>query len=456
MEDKNKKSILTEALTDYNEIMEAANLSAKNKLAEEFPEKFNQFLNEEKKKNKIAKESDKDSAKKIKESVITDKTNLNDESDMKNQAKETKEVANKNVVVDKTKKTLKEEFESNETMGDHSEFEEEGLNEFLTLDEIEAEIAKFSQGDEGEETDEETGEELDFPHDEETETPEEEEGESTEEEMLEKLVQLRDELNSVIDGLGGEGTGGEELGDEFSLDGEETGEEMGNEFGDETDVEIPDDEEINELLNQDSENEIEEAHGLSYSHRHSVAGRHLPDAAHLSKAELDQAPMQMQEANKRIKSLINENKELTKKVNTYKAKTEEINETVIKFKEAIGKYRKQLTEMAVFNTNIAHVNNILVNESLALTQEDKLRVINEFKSIGTITESQSKYKSILSEMTGTKKNITESVEDKLNTVINPSSKNKLDEVIEKTAYKNNEHIDKIKKLINYVERKNKF
>ena len=450
MEDKNKKSILTEALTDYNEIMEAANFTAKNKLAEEFPEKFNQFLNEEKKKNNIAKESDKDKAKKIKESVITDKTNLNDESDMKNQAKETKAVANKNVIVNKTKKTLKEEFESNEPMADHSEFEEEGLNEFLTLDEIEAEIAKFSQGDEGEET----GEELDFPHDEETETPEEEEGESTEEEMLEKLVQLRDELNSVIDGLGGEGAGEEET--EFSLDGEETGEEMGNEFGDETDVEIPDDEEINELLNQDSENEIEEAHGLSYSHRHSVAGRHLPNAAHLSKAELDQAPMQMQEANKRIKSLINENKELTKKVNAYKAKTEEINETVNKFKEAIGKYRKQLTEMAVFNTNIAHVNNLLVNESLALTQEDKLRVINEFKSIGTITESQSKYKSILSEMKSGKKNISESVEEKITTVIEASSKHKLDEVIEKTAYKNNEHIDKIKKLINYVERKNKF
>jgi len=455
MEDKIKKSVLTEALSDYNEIMEAANITAKNKLAEEFPEKFNQFLNEEKKKNKTAKESDKDSAEKNKESDKTDKTNLIDESDMKNQGKETKSVANKNVVVDKTKKTLKEEFESNEPMGDHSEFEEEGLNEFLTLDEIEAEIAKYSQGEEGVESlDAEAGEELDFPHDEEGETPEEEEGESTEEEMLEKLVQLRDELSSVIDGLGGEETGEEEA--EFSLDGEETGEEMGNDFGDESDVEIPDDEEINELLNQDSENEIEEAHGLSYSHRRSVAGRHTPDAAHLSKAELDQSPMQMQESSKRIKSLINENKELTKKVNIYKVKTEEINETVNKFKEAIGKYRKQLTEMAVFNTNIAHVNNILVNESLALTQEDKLRVINEFKSIGTITESQSKYKSILSEMTGSKKNITESVENKLNTVIEASSKHKLDEVIEKTAYKNDEHINKIKKLINYVERKNKF
>ena len=435
MEDKNKKSILTEALTDYNEIMEAANLTAKNKLAEEFPEKFNQFLNEEKKKNNIAKESDKDNAKKLKESVITDKTNLNDESDMKNQVKETKAVANKNVIVDKTKKTLKEEFESNEPMDNQDE-----LNEFLTLDEIEAEIAKYSQGNEESEFPEEGGEELGG---EETEFPEEGEmgEEEPEEDVLEKLVQLRDELNSVIGELGGEENGEEEL----SLDGDETGEEMGNEFGDESGIEIPDDEEINELLNQDSENEIEESHGLSYSHRHSVAGRHLPDAAHLSKAELDQAPMQMQEANKRIKSLINENKELTKKVNEFKAKSEEINETVIKFKEAIGKYRKQLTEMAVFNTNIAHVNNILVNESLALTQEDKLRVINEFKSIGTITESQSKYKSILSEMTGSKKNITESVEDKLNTVINPSSKNKLDEVIEKTAYKNNEHIDKIKK-----------
>ena len=441
MESK-KKSIISEAYTDYKEIMEVVDQTAKNRLANELPERYNQILSEEKSKNKIAKESDKDDAKKNKESVKTDKTNLNDESDMKNQGKETSKVANKSV-----KKTLKEEFESNEPMGNHSEFDED-----ITLDEIEAEIAKFSNP-EGEEEEESFGGEEGFADGEggeEFETPEEE-SESTDEETYEKLVQLRDELTSVIEDLdakmGGEGNEEdfEDLGSEEDFDGEDG------------DVEIPDDEEINELFNQEEEGaEIEEAHGLSYSARRNNTGRHTPHADHLSKGELDQSPMQMQESNKKIKSLINENKELTKKINLYKVKTNEINETVEKFKVAIGKYRKQLTEMAVFNTNIAHVNNILVNESLALTQEDKLRVINEFKSISSITESQNKYKSVLSEMKSSKTNITETVENKINTIVESSSKHKLDEVIEKTAYKNNEHIDRIKNLINYVERKKNF
>ena len=42
-----KKSIIKEALTDYNEIMEAADANAKKKLADEFPEKFSNLLKEE-------------------------------------------------------------------------------------------------------------------------------------------------------------------------------------------------------------------------------------------------------------------------------------------------------------------------------------------------------------------------------------------------------------------------
>jgi hypothetical protein len=93
----------------------------------------------------------------------------------------------------------------------------------------------------------------------------------------------------------------------------------------------------------------------------------------------------------------------------------------------------------------------LVNESLAITQDDKIRVINEFKKIDTITESQNMYKSLLSEMKEGKKTITESIETKVTASIQPSSKQKLDEVVEKTAYANNEHIQKMKKIMNYVD-----
>src|ERR1035437_5419124 len=73
-----KKSIVKEALTDYKDIMEAADANAKKKLADEFPEKFNKLLKEElQNKNKSAKES----YKKL------DESENNNESVMKNQSK---------------------------------------------------------------------------------------------------------------------------------------------------------------------------------------------------------------------------------------------------------------------------------------------------------------------------------------------------------------------------------
>jgi hypothetical protein len=111
--------------------------------------------------------------------------------------------------------------------------------------------------------------------------------------------------------------------------------------------------------------------------------------------------------------------------------------------------------MAIFNTNLAHVNNILVNESLALTQDDKVKIINEFKNVNSIVESQKKYKTILSEMKSSKKTISENVVAKATVSIQPSSKQKLDEVIEKTAYADDQHFNKMKKLIEYIERNDK-
>jgi uncharacterized protein YciW len=125
------------------------------------------------------------------------------------------------------------------------------------------------------------------------------------------------------------------------------------------------------------------------------------------------------------------------------------------YKSALGKYRNQLKEMAIFNTNLAHVNNLLVNEELALTQEDKIKIINEFKKVDSIASSQKVYKNILTEMKGSKKTLTESVENKVSASIQPSSKQKLDEVIEKTAYADNDHMKRMKKIIEYVENRGK-
>ena len=159
--------------------------------------------------------------------------------------------------------------------------------------------------------------------------------------------------------------------------------------------------------------------------------------------------------NKKFASLLEDNKKLSKKINESKKYKATVDQLLEIYKTALGKYRTQLNEMAIFNTNLANVNNLLVNEELALTQEDKVKIINEFKEVGSIGDSKAKYDGILTEMTSEKKTLTESVEEKVTDSVSSSSKQKLGEVEEKTAYENDGHINKIKSLIEYVERKDK-
>jgi len=158
------------------------------------------------------------------------------------------------------------------------------------------------------------------------------------------------------------------------------------------------------------------------------------------------------ESEKKISSLIEENKKLTKKLNETKKYKETVTVLVESYKSALDKYRGQLQEMAIFNTNLAHVNNLLVNEELALTQEDKIKIINEFKKVDSITSSQNVYKNLLTEMKGGKKTLTESLENKVSASIQPSSKQKLDEVVEKTAYTN---VPRMKQIIESMEKRGK-
>ena len=92
MKDDKKSSIIKEALTDYNTIKESAEANAKQKLAEEFPEKFSNLLKEElQNKNKKTKESYK-KVDETKEPIVVGETESNKESDMKKDVKETKKV----------------------------------------------------------------------------------------------------------------------------------------------------------------------------------------------------------------------------------------------------------------------------------------------------------------------------------------------------------------------------
>lgn len=211
------------------------------------------------------------------------------------------------------------------------------------------------------------------------------------------------------------------------------------------------------------ENEVDEAHGVSYSAGKVRAGSlpntgaeyrdrdgHSRNRKQWSNESIEKFMTQKETMEKRMNSLISENKKLTKKLNESKVEKNEVaelRENVEKFKKTLVKYRDQLSEMAVFNTNIAGVNSILLDESLALTNEDKKEIVSKFKNVNSITESENTYKSIMSEMKKSKKTLDESVEEKVTNSIDKSSSEK---IVEQTAYVN-EHLNKIKDMMKYVD-----
>ncbi|HUU88817.1 MAG TPA: hypothetical protein VMX17_13850 [Candidatus Glassbacteria bacterium] len=220
-----------------------------------------------------------------------------------------------------------------------------------------------------------------------------------------------------------------------------------------TEEETISDEDIDAVLGaapEEEEVQVDEHHGVSFS-----AGTITPGKLGDNEGSRGRFRKGGVDESKKIGSLIEENKKLTKKLNETKKFKESVSTLVEQYKGALEKYRNQLKEMAVFNTNLAHVNNLLVNESLALTQDDKIKIINEFKKVESIAESQKRYKSFLTEMKESKKTLTESIEGKVSASIQPSSKQKLDEVVEKTAYANDKHIQKMRNLIEYVENRGK-
>ena len=525
MKDDKKTSIIKEALTDYNKIVEAAEGNAKKKLAEEYPDKFNKLIKEElQNKNKTAKESYK-KIDEVQESNVLDESELNKESVMKNQ-KETNKVVNENAgegkpFNEKAKgvKRVEEDVHITDTVGDGDPFDEKA-KKGQKVDETAGDGKPFGEkAKKSLQTEEFDITELDVDsagsaldnadNDDEVITMDEIENEISQMQGLgeelkgiesnspsymnkgnkgiafDELVNMRNKLDEMIKGMGSvdemhqgnfpldkmhQGNYDNKLIDEKNVDEMH---QAGNEtFGSTSQVnrlhnDGPTDELIDEegaitdadieaVIGSGSEEQpaVDEAHGLAYSSRRQMAGRNLPNADHLSSSELDQAPY-VQESKKKIGGLIEENKKLTKKLNETKKYKETVGSLVESYKTALEKYRNQLREMAIFNTNLAHVNNLLVNEELALTQDDKIEIINEFKKVDSIASSQKVYKHFLTEMKESKKTISETIEKKVSASIQSSSKQKLDEVIEKTAYANDEHINKMKRLIEYVEHRGK-
>lgn len=496
MKEDKKSSIIKEALIEFNEIQEAAVANAKKNLAETYPEKFNDLLKEEITKNKKTKES----YKKINETKESEQDDIekNKESVMKNQTKETKKVVKegdenkpfeekpkgvevvkeereKDFMGDiendtpnqgkgetedgdtfvekiKTKKetlanktSIKEEFDITEldmqSVGSALENAEDD-DEVITMDEIESEIQNMDN------LEEELSDMGGLPR---PELQQRGSAQGQEGDAFNQLVKMRKQLDEMINGMGVEeqkNNGGQGA-NKVNVGGPT------QPMIDETEGEISDADVMAVLgapAMEEQEMPVEENMEHTQTHHNArKTGSH--NNVNYGKADRLRSAMKNEGEDKKISSLINENKSLTKKLNETKKYKQSVTTLVEQYKTALEKYRNQLKEMATFNTNLAHVNNLLVNESLALTQEDKIKIINEFKKVDTIAESQEKYKAFLTEMKESKKTLTESIEGKVTASVAPSSKQSLDEAKEVTAYANDAHINKMKRLIEYVEKR---
>lgn len=101
------------------------------------------------------------------------------------------------------------------------------------------------------------------------------------------------------------------------------------------------------------------------------------------------------------------------------------------YKKALVLFKEKLNEVAVFNANLAYATRLFTENTT--TKQEKLDILKRFDNVNTLNESKSLYKTIKTELV-TKKPVTESVADKLNSA--PKTSSSTEVLSESKAYEN--------------------
>ena len=113
------------------------------------------------------------------------------------------------------------------------------------------------------------------------------------------------------------------------------------------------------------------------------------------------------------------------------------------YRKALNVFREKLNEVAVFNSNLAYATRLFTEHST--TKKEKINILRRFDSVESLKESKQLYKTVKDELSNTEtKNISESVERKLNTAKTSGSSTTL---IESKTYENPQFL-RIKDLMN--------
>jgi hypothetical protein len=137
---------------------------------------------------------------------------------------------------------------------------------------------------------------------------------------------------------------------------------------------------------------------------------------------------------KNLSKVLNENRKLKEKL----VKFESLNE---EYKNALNHFRTKLNEVAVFNSNFAHIVRLFTESST--TKQEKFDIIKRFDGIKDLKESKNLYKQILNEMKTkpTSQNIVENLDKQLQS---GTSK----QLIEETVYRDPQ-TERMKQLMNF-------
>jgi hypothetical protein len=112
--------------------------------------------------------------------------------------------------------------------------------------------------------------------------------------------------------------------------------------------------------------------------------------------------------------IIKENKVLKNNFLSVKTENKELKENQEKMVDALKQFRQKLQEVAVFNSNLAHVVRLFTENTT--TKNEKVDIVKRMDEAKTIKESSLIYKGLAKELMGvkSKKTIKESVDAKVN------------------------------------------
>ncbi len=197
----------------------------------------------------------------------------------------------------------------------------------------------------------------------------------------------------------------EEEDDEEEFD-EESMMEMFNEIEGLNELEIVDEDEAEFDAEEDST--VDEIQGVGQNLRHSN--------------RLGKLPRQGVEHRKEINESVNQIKaQYGSKIDEQNKEIERLNQTIKEYKDSFIVLRKQINEVQIFNAKLAYANKLFTNGGL--TNDEKMKIAEEFDSVETIEEAKKLYNNFLNEMKISKspKNPVEKLKSVAPAVVKPSN-----------------------------------